>query len=165
MQQVAHRGAWLPHYPHSVWVTCLSLTAHCCCWFISCTSMIQTTTPPHPKGALVEWHMLIVEVNLVQWTQWHVCDTAAGSTMEQFGHTSMDMTSNNSQVDCGTGTMLSWYRRVQSLHHQQSEPGRMDPHFPVVHAVAWPYPLNVTTEINQWNLYFEPFCVLIHNKK
>lgn len=76
-----------------------------------------------------------------------------------------DMTSNNSQVDCGTGTMLSWYRRVQSLHHQQSEPGRMDPHCPVVHAVAWPYPLNVATEINQWNLYFEPFCVLIHNKK
>lgn len=89
MQQVAHRGAWLPHYPHSVWVTCLSLTAHCCCWFVSCTSMIQTTTPPHPKGALVEWHMLIVEVNLVQSTQWHVCDMAAGSTMEQFGHTSM----------------------------------------------------------------------------
>lgn len=89
---------------------------------------------------------------------------AASLSSQRLGHLLVTQT-HNSQVDCGTGTMLSWYRRVQSLHHQQSEPGRMDPHCPVVHAVAWPYPLNVATEINQWNLYFEPFCVLIHNKK
>ncbi len=120
----------------------------------------ESPVPPHPKGALLDWDLVTVEVIWVKWTHCHVQETSlrwfelcdmvhypAGSSIRRWLHCShkgYDMVSNNTQV----GLVLRGPRCAEKIsptplhHHHQPEPlrqGRMDPCFHVLYAKFWPY--------------------------
>ncbi len=92
------------------------IASRSCCRFVGCTSMMQISCSPHPKGALLYWDLVTVEAIWVKWTHCHVQETSlrwfelcdmvhypAGSSHQKMycSHKGMVMVSNNTQVGGG----------------------------------------------------------------
>ncbi len=52
------------------------IASRSCCRFVGCTSWCESLVPPHPKGALLDWDLVTVEVIWVKWTHCHVQETS-----------------------------------------------------------------------------------------